>query len=101
MVHQRRLGAAGEDIDVAARLAPAAQAADRRELRARRMFAQVGDQLRRNRRGVGQQMASAIFLPLLDGLEDQRFLFRPHAFQRSQPARFRRFDQFIDAADVE
>ena len=53
LFHQGCLGARREDIDVAARLAAATQAADRRELRSRRVFAQKRDELRGNRSGIG------------------------------------------------
>ena len=70
--------------------------------RAGRLFAQVGDQLRRDRRrcrtaGGGRRSCCA----LLDRLEDQRFLLRAHALERAQPARLRRRRQLVEAADVQ
>ena len=79
-----------QDVDVAAGLAPAAQAADRDELGGRRVRRAGGDELvatapwcRTAGGGPRPCCRSSI------GLEDQRFLLRPHALaaSRRRPAR--------------
>ena len=47
------------------------------------MPAQVGHAGRRCVVRVGQQVPAAVLAPFLDGLEDERFLLRPHALQRA------------------
>jgi hypothetical protein len=92
-VHQRGGGVSvaarrvrREDIDVAASLAAAPQAADGGEVHVRRVRAQVRDELRGGRCGIGQQMATGVALPLFERLQDERFLLRAHAFQFAQAA---------------
>ena len=78
----------GEDVDVAAGVAAAAQAADRR-----RSSASGARSLQVARRApaavvvrVGQQVAAGVALPFLERLEDQRFLLRAHALERADAA---------------
>ena len=98
--HERRhhivapvVDAADEDVEVAAGLAAAAQAADDVDGRAGRALAQVCGQRVGDRRGIGQQVTPRMRLLLGDGLQDELFLLRAHPLDRPQrPGRGRRFE---------
>ena len=85
-IHQRQFGAGGENVDVAARFGASPQAADRLDLRARRLLLEVLDQQGCRIVRVGQQVAAAVLPALVDGLENERFLLRAHSLQRTHPA---------------
>ena len=95
------VAADGEDVDVAAGLAAAPQAADRNELDVRRALAQVADELGGDGGRVGQQVAAGVLLPLLDRLQDQRFLLRAHSFELAQASVARGGGELLDRADVQ
>ena len=84
---QRVVAADGEDVEVAARLGAAAQAAHRHELGAGSEGLQVGDQHRGQVARAREQVAATVLAPLVEGLEDQLLLLRPHAPHRAQPPR--------------
>jgi hypothetical protein len=100
-VHQLRGAADREDVDVAARLGAAAQAADRNQLHGVLMAVQVVDDRRGGGGGLVQEMAAGVPGSLLDRGEDLRLLLRAHALEAAQPAGARRRRQVLDAADLE
>jgi hypothetical protein len=101
VVHQRRAGAGGEDVDVAACIAPSAKAADRRDLGLRRALAKKRDEGGRGVVRIGQQVAAGVALALLERLENQRFLFRAHPAQRPDAAVGRRALEIVERPHVE
>ena len=90
-----------EDVDVSARLASSAQAADRHELDVGCAFAEVSRELGGNRCRIGQQVTPGVFLPLFERLEDQRFLLRAHAAQLPQAPFPRRGREIVQRPDVQ
>jgi hypothetical protein len=51
--------------------------------------------------GIAQQMASRVALALLEGLQNERFLFRPHAAQGANASVGRRALEIVEGPDVE
>ena len=84
-VHQRRRGAGGEDVEIAAGLAAAPQAADHGDHRAGRRLAERADERRRRVVGLGDQPPAGDPGALLEGAQDLGFLLRAHALERAQP----------------
>ena len=99
-VHQRRWRAGGEDVEVAAGLAAAAEAADhrcRRRARARAARRPAGGRVVRLR-----HQPPADEPPLfLERLEDQRLLLRAHALHAADAAVARRLLELLERADAE
>ena len=96
VVHQRRRRAGGEQVEVAAGVAAAPQAADRLDRGIRRALAQVGHERGGGIVRVGQQVAAGEALPLVERLQDQRFLLRAHAAKRANPAVERRALEIVE-----
>ena len=100
-VHQRRRGAGGEDVEVAAGLAAAAQAADRRDVGVGRVLAERGDERGGRLVRFGHQPAAGRARPLLERLQDEGLLLRAHALEAAQPSLARRALEVVERADAE
>ncbi len=77
-VHDRRIRAGRQDVDVAARLAAAPEAADRRDRRGGKTLLEEGHDRAGDVVGRRQQMPAGVTLPLFDRLQDQRFFLGAH-----------------------
>ena len=101
IVHQRLIGAGGEEVEIAAGFAAAPQAADRRDRRLRRTLAQIVDERGRGVVRIRQEVAPGVALALLERLQDERLLFRAHAAQRADASVGRRALEIVERADAE
>jgi hypothetical protein len=101
VVHQRWRRSRGEQVQVAAGVAPPPQAADRLDRRVRRARSQICDQRGGRLVGIRQQVTSRETLALFERLEDQRLLLGAHAAERANAAVERGTLQVIQGADVE
>src|SRR5262245_16403374 len=85
-VHHGRIATDGEDVEIAAGVASAPDAADGNEFDRRCSLVQILDERRGYRGRVSKQMAADILLTVLDRLQDESFLLRAHALQRPEAA---------------
>ena len=100
-IHQRRRRAGGEDVDVAAGVAAPAQAADDVNRNAGSVRPEDVDEGARGLVRLARQSAAAEIRPLLEGLQDEGLLLRPHALDLAQPAVARRRFELFERADAE
>ena len=101
VVHQRRPAPEASDVEIAAGVAAAPQAADRLDGGVGRALAQVGDERRGGVVRVGQQMPAGEALALVERLEDERFLLRAHARAARGSGRRRGALEIVERADAE
>ena len=101
VVHQRRLRAGGEQVEIAAGVASAPEAADRRDGRLRRALAEIRDERLGGVVRVGEEMAARVALAFLERLEDERLLLRAHAAQRADASIGRRVLEIGERPDAE
>ena len=86
-VGQRAIGADREDVDVAAGLGAAPQAADGGDLSARRAWpCRYSTSASATSVASIEQVAAGVTLPLFEGAQDQLLLLRAHAFERANAA---------------
>ena len=95
----RRVG--GQDVDVAAGLGAAAQAADDVVGGVGRRLAQPGDQRLRRLAGVADQVTPGVLAALGDRRQDQAFLLRAHALEAADGAGLGRGFEVVERADVQ
>src|SRR5207247_9605347 len=86
MIHELRRRAGGEQIEIAARLTAPPEAPDRLDGGVRSALAKIFDERGSRIAGVGQQMPSGKPFLFLERLENEAFLFRPHALHRADTA---------------
>ena len=89
VIHHLGPGTGREDVEVAAGLGAAPQAADEIEAGVRAGGPQVRDQRMRLLPHLRRQVASGKGLMVLDGLAERRFLARAHALDAANGARSR------------
>ena len=97
-VRDRGVGARDEEVDVAARLTPTAEAADGDNVGVWRRGAQVLDESGCRLVGLGQQVPAGVLLSVCKCLQDERFLLRAHALQQPQPSRQARRFEILERA---
>ncbi len=101
IVHQRLIRAGGQQVEIAAGVAAAPQAADRRDRRLRRTLAQIADERGRGIVRIRQEMPPGVALALLERLQDERLLFPAHAAQRADASIGRRALEVVERPDPE
>ncbi len=99
-IHQRRRTAPCEDVEVAARFAAAPETADHGNLRVRRVLAQRSDQAGGGIVRFRHESASDEPPLLFEGLQDERFLLRAHAFHLPDASVARCLFQLLERADA-
>ena len=100
-IGQRRLGAGRQQIEIAARLGAAPDAAHGDNRRRRRMADEIRHQRIGHLSGLGQQVTAGVTLALFDRLEDQVLFLRAHSLDATNTARLRRLAQVVEALDVQ
>ena len=100
-VGERGVGAAGEDVEVAARFGPSSHAADGGDLGGRRVFLQIGDQGVGHLGRAGQQMTAGESLPLFDRLKNELLFLAAHALDAADAPGLRGSGQIIEALDAQ
>ena len=100
-VHDRRIRAGRQDVDVAARLAAASEAADRGDRRGGKTLLEEGDDRAGDVVGDRQQMPAGMTLPLFDRFQDQRFFLGAHPLDGSNAAVERGALQIVECLDAE
>src|SRR5690606_33608056 len=91
----------GKDVDVAARVAPAAQAADGQEVEPGARSLEPFHDRGGGRSGLGQEVAPGRLLPLAERLEDEHLLLRAHALQAADAPGLGGLLQVLEAGDAE
>ena len=100
-VHQRLRGAGGEDVEIAAGLAAAPEAADRRDVGVGRVLAERVEEGGGRLVRFGHQPAARRARAFLERLEDEGFLLRAHALEVAQASLARRALEVVERADAE
>ena len=100
-VHDRRVRASGQDVDVTAGIAAASEAADRCDRRGRETLVEEGDDCVRDVVGDRQQVPADMALALFDRLENQRFFLCAHALDGANAAIERGTLQIVERLNAE
>jgi hypothetical protein len=100
-IHQRRRRARRQNIEISARLAPAAQAADDRDIRRGGMVSQFSHECCRGVVRLGHQAAAGEPLTLFERLEDERFFLGAHPFELADATLAGCALEIIEGADLQ